>query len=78
MPLSVTMQTVVLANVSQLRIKSNGDGTFTGTAEYVVVDQSQQIWKSNRYSFPIPSGSTTLSQMVTTMLAGINQQEGTG
>lgn len=78
MPLSVTMQTVVLANVSQLRIKSNGDGTFTGTAEYVVVDQFGQIWKSNRYSFPVPSGSTTLSQMVTTMLTGINQQEGTG
>lgn len=72
------MQTVVLANVSQLRIKSNGDGTFTGTAEYVVVDGFGQIWKSNRYSFPVPSGSTTLSQMVTTMLAGINQQEGTG
>lgn len=71
------MQTVVLANVSQLRIKPNGDGTFTGTAEYVVVDQFANIWKSNRYSFPIPSGSTTLSSMVTTMLAGINQQEGT-
>lgn len=78
MPLSVTMQSVVLANVSQLRIKQNPDTTFTGTAEYVVVDQFGVIWKNSRCSFPIAGGSTTLNQMVTAMLTAINQQEGTG
>lgn len=78
MSLQVIMQTVVLANVSQLRIVHNANGTFTGTAEYVVVDAVGTIWKSNRYSFGIIDGTQTLNQMVNTMLTGINAQEGTG
>lgn len=76
--LAVTMQPVTLAQVSQLRIKQNADSTFTGTAEYVVVDSVGTIWKSNRYVFPIANGTITLNQMVTTMLTGINSQEGMG
>ena len=75
--LNVPMQPVVLANVSQLRIAHNSNGTFTGTAEYVVVDNTSVIWKNNRFVFIIADGTQTLKQMVTTMLAGINAQEGT-
>lgn len=77
MPLTVTMQTVVLANVSQLKIVHNPNGSFTGTAEYVVLDSFGTIWKNNRFSFAITDGTVTLNQMVSTMLAGINGQEGT-
>lgn len=77
-PLSVTMQPVTLAQVAQLRIKQGQGSTFTGTAEYVVVDNVGTIWKNNRYSFPITDGTVTLNQMVSQMLLGINSQEGMG
>ncbi len=76
MSLQVTMQPVVLSNVSLLRIVPNNNGTFTGVADYVVVDQNGSKWKENRYTFQIANGSNTLAQLVAIMLTGMNQQEG--
>ena len=73
--LTVTMVPVTLPNVSKLVITKPG-ANFSGTSEYVVVDSVGTIWKNNRYTFGIGDGTQTLNQMVATMLAGINQQEG--
>lgn len=74
--LNVTLVPVTLPNVAQLVIKKGSGANFQATAEYVVVDAVGTVWKNNRYSFGIGDGTITLNQMVSQMLAGINQQEG--